>query len=198
MWRSRQDISDRGISPCKGPGRGKSHAQVRIPGSLWWGGETATGRAGLWKPKWQARSLVFGFQAAGALEGSGREEVVTRPVSPDGSGPPRSTQFGAVSSGWKRNVLSVPHSFQPAVSPSLPTRTRIFPLPCSPPILGQPHHPLATHHLPESSLSHQALASRRGLSQIQTFLGAPSSHHPQPGKTSRTPRAVRGSSWRGA
>lgn len=173
--------SGRGISPRKGPGWGKSRAHVRIPGSPCWEGRLR--QVGLARGSPTVRPEVWSLvsRQQELLRAPEGKKVVTRPVSPDGSGPPRSTQFGVCSElWWKRNVLSVPRSFQPAASPRLPTPTCIFPLPCSPPVLGRPHHPLVTHHPPRVQPSHQALASRRGLSETQTFWGAPTQFTPSP------------------
>lgn len=60
--------------PTQGSRVGKEPCACAYPRQPVLGGETATGRAGSWKPNCQAGSLVFGFQAAGALEGSRREE----------------------------------------------------------------------------------------------------------------------------
>lgn len=181
--------SGRGISPRKGPGWGKSRAHVRIPGSPCWEGRLR--QVGLARGSPTVRPEVWSLvsRQQELLRAPEGKKVVTRPVSPDGSGPPRSTQFGVCSElWWKRNVLSVPHSFQPAASPRLPTPTCIFPRPCSPPVLGRPHHPLVTHHPPESSLHIRHSLAGEGSARLRPFGGPPpSSHHPQPGKISRTP-----------
>lgn len=149
----------------------------------------------MWRPKCQTGSLVFGFQAAGALGAPEGKKGVTRPVSPTS---PWASQEHPVPCLQRalggKGMRSLPHSFQPAVSSSPPTPTGIFPLPCSSPILGQPDplwRPIVALCVQPS---HRALANRRrGCSHAQTLCGACQLHCPQPGQLDRTPRA--GGSW---